>query len=59
MSEEFTRKHKFRRTELERLVYIRNVNGMFNYVGLIRGIVEIEIFFKGYKERISIDVMGG
>ena len=59
MSEEFVRKYKFRRTELERLVYVRNVDGMFNYVGPIRGTVEIEIFFKGYKERISIDVMGG
>ena len=31
MSEEFARKHKFRRTELERLVYVRNVDGTFNY----------------------------
>ena len=27
MSEEFVRKHKFRRTNLERLIYIRNVDG--------------------------------
>ena len=31
MSEEFTRKHKFRRMELERPVYVRNVDGTFNY----------------------------
>jgi len=59
MSEEFVRKHKFRRTKLERPVYVRNVNGTLNYVGPIVDIVEVEIFFKGYKERTSIDVIGG
>ena len=59
MSKEFARKHKFRRTELKRLVHVRNVDGMFNYVGPIVDTVEVEIFFKGHKERTSIDVMGG
>ena len=31
ISEEFARKHKFRRTELERPVHVRNVDGTFNY----------------------------
>ena len=59
MSKEFARKHKFRRMELERLVHMRNVDGTFNYVGPIVDMVEIEIYFKGHKERTSIDVMGG
>ena len=59
MSEEFARKHKFRRTELERPVHVRNVDSTFNYVGPIVDMVEVEIFFKGHKERTSIDVMGG
>ena len=59
MSEEFARRHKFRRTKLERPVYVRNVDGMLNYVGPIVDIVEMEIFFKGHKERTSIDVIGG
>ena len=59
MSEEFTRKHKFRRTKLERPVYVRNVDGMLNYAGPIVDTVEVEIFFKGHKERTSIDVIGG
>jgi len=59
MSEEFARRHKFRRTKLERPVYVRNVDGMLNYAGPIVDTVEVEIFFKGYKERISIDVIGG
>ena len=59
MSEEFVRRHKFKRTKLERPVYVRNVDGMLNYVGPIVNIVEVEIFFKGHKERMSIDVIGG
>jgi len=59
MSEEFAKKHRFRRTKLERLVYVRNVDGTLNYAGPIVYIVEVEIFFKGHKERTSIDVIGG
>jgi len=59
MSEEFARTHKFKRTKLEKPIYMRNVNSMLNYIGPIVDIVEVEIFFKGYKERTSIDMIGG
>jgi len=59
MSKEFVRRHKFKRMKLERLVYMRNVDGMLNYVGLIVDTVEVEIFFKGHKKRTWIDVIGG
>ncbi len=59
MSEEFMRRHKFKRIKLERLVYVRNVNGMLNYAGPIVDIVEVEIFFKEHKKRMSIDVIRG
>jgi len=59
ISEEFARKHRFKRTKLERLVYVRNVDGTLNYVGPIVDTVEVEIFFKGHKERTSINVIGG
>ena len=58
MSEEFARKHRFRRTKLERPIYVRNVDGTLNYVGPIKDTVEMEIFFKGHKERMLIDVIG-
>ena len=58
MSEEFARRHKFKRTKLERPVYVRNVDGMLNYAGPIVNTVEVEIFFKRHKERMSIDVIG-
>ena len=40
-------------------MYVRNVDGTLNYVGPIMDTVEVEIFFKGHKERTSIDVIGG
>ena len=58
MSEEFVRKNKFKRTKLERPVYVRNIDSMLNYIKPIVDTVEVEIFFKGHKERTSIDVIG-
>ena len=59
ISEEFTKRHKFKRTKLERPVYMRNVNSTLNYVEPIVDTVEIKIFFKGHKEQTLIDVIGG
>jgi len=53
MSEEFVR------MKLEKPVYVRNVNGTLNYVGPIIDTVEVEVFFKGHKERTSIDIIRG
>ena len=57
MSEEFARKHRFKRTKLERPIYVRNVDGTLNYIGPIKDTVEIKIFFKKHKERTLIDVI--
>ena len=54
MSEEFARKHRFRRTKLEKPIYVRNVDRMLNYAGPIMDTVEVEIFFKGHKKRIDV-----
>ena len=59
ISKEFARRNKFKRTKLERPVYVRNVDGTLNYVGPIVDTVKMEIFFREHKERISIDVIGG
>jgi len=59
MSEEFVRKHRFRRTKLERLIYMRNVDRTLNYAEPIVDMVEVEIFFKEHKERLLIDMIGG
>jgi len=57
MSEEFVKKHRFRRIKLERPIYVRNVDGTLNYTGPIVDTVEVEIYFKEHKERTSIDVI--
>ena len=44
---------------MKKPVYMRNVDSMLNYAGLIVDTVEVEIFFKEHKERISIDMIGG
>ena len=59
MSKEFVKRHKFKKTKLERPVYVRNIDGTLNYTGPIVNMVKVEIFFKGHKERMSIDVIGG
>ena len=59
MSKEFAKKHKFKRMKLERPVYVRNVDSILNYAGSIVNTVEMEIFFKGYKERTLIDIIRG
>jgi len=58
MSKEFVRKHRFKRTKLERLIYMRNMDGTLNYTRPIMNIMEVEIFFKEHKEKTSIDVIG-
>ena len=58
MSEEFAKRYKFKRMKLERLVYVRNVDGILNYARPIVDTVEVEIFFKEHKERMSINVIG-
>ena len=59
ISEEFIRKYRFRRIKLERPIYMKNVDGILNYVRPIVDTVEVGIFFKGHKERMSINVIGG
>ena len=59
ISEKFARKHGFRRTKLERLIYVRNVDGTLNYTGPIVDTKKIEIFFKEHKKMTLINVIEG
>ena len=58
MSSEFTRK-QFKLNKIKRPIYMRNANSIFNKKEPIEHTVEINIFYKGYKERTDIDVIGG
>jgi len=57
VSSEFVKKNKFKK-KLERQIYVRNVNSIFNHKGPMEHIVEVELFYRGHKERTEIDVIG-
>ena len=49
-------KHGFRLQKLERPIIVRNVDGMNNSRGAITHQVEANVYYKGYVERMRIDV---
>ena len=57
ISSEFTRKQIFQLKKIERPIYIKNMNCFFNKEGPIEYIVEVNIYYQGYRERIEIDVI--
>ena len=59
MSSEFTWKQGFKLNKIENLIYMRNVNGIFNKEELIENIMEVNIYYQGHKERTEIDVIRG
>ena len=59
MSSEFARKQGFKLKKLERLINVRNVNGLLNKEGPIENTMEVNIYYQEYRERTEIDVIGG
>jgi len=57
MNLKFVKKNEFKKKRLERLIYVKNVDGTFNYEGLIEYTVEVELFFKELQERTLIDMI--
>ena len=45
--------------KIEKLIYIRNISGIFNKEGPIEYIVEVNIYYQRYRKRTEIDVIGG
>ena len=45
MSSKFVRKQEFKLKKIERLIYVRNMNGIFNKKGLIEHAVKINIYY--------------
>jgi len=59
MSSEFVRKQGFKLRKIEKPIYMRNIDNSFNKEGPIKYIVEVNIYYQGYRERTEIDVIGG
>ena len=51
MSSECTRKQDFKLKKLERLMNVRNVDGLLNKEGPIEHTVEVNIYYQGHRER--------
>jgi len=58
MSLEFEKKNKVRKKKLDRLIYMRNVNGTFNHKRLIEHTVKIKLLYRGHKKKTEIDMIG-
>jgi len=58
MSLEFVRKQGFKLNKVKKLIYVRNVDGIFNKKEPIDHIVEMNIFDQRHRERIEIDKIG-
>ena len=59
MSLEFVRKQGFRLKKIERPIYVRNVNSSFNKEGLIKHMIEVNIYYQGHRERTEINIIIG
>jgi len=58
MSLKFARKQEFKLKKIERPIHVKNVDGSFNKEGLIKHMVEVNIYYQGHRERMEIDVIG-
>jgi len=59
MSSEFAKKQGFKLKKLERLMYVRNMDGLLNKEGFIEHMVEVNIYYQGHRERTEIDDIRG
>jgi len=58
ISSEFARKQEFKLKKIEKSIYIRNMNILFNKEGPIKHMVEVNIYYQGHRERMEIDIIG-
>ena len=40
-------------------MYVRNVDSLLNKEGLIKYMMEVNIYYQGHRESMEIDVIGG
>ena len=59
MSLEFAKKQGFKLKKLERPMNVRNVDGSLNKEGLIKNMVEVNIYYQEHKRKMEINVIRG
>ena len=57
ISLEFARKQGFKLKKINKLIYIRNVNSSFNKEEPIEHMVEVNIYYQGYRERTEMNMI--
>ena len=58
ISSEFARKQRFKLKKLDKLMYVRNVDGLLNKEKPIKHMVKVNIYYQGHRERTEIDIIG-
>ena len=53
------KKQRFKLKKIERPIYVRNMDGMFNKEEPIKHTVKVNIYYQRYRKRTEIDVIGG
>ena len=59
ISLEFARKQRFKLNKIENLIYVRNIDGIFNKEELIENMVKVNIYYQGHRKRMEIDIIRG
>ena len=59
MSSEFAKRQDFKLKKLKRPMNVRNVDRSLNKEGPIKHTVEVNIYFKGHRERTEINMIRG
>jgi len=54
MSSEFARKQESKLKKMERPIYVRNMDGIFNKEESIENTMEVNIYYQEYRERMEI-----
>jgi len=59
MSSEFARKQGFKLKRIKNLIYVRNMDRIFNKERPIENMIKVNIYYQEHRERTEIDVIGG
>ena len=57
MSSEFVKKKRFKFKKIEKIIYVRNINRIFNKERPIEYTVEVNIHYQKYRKRMEINVI--
>ena len=57
MSSEFVKKKRFKLKRIEKIIYVRNINRIFNKERPIEYTVEVNIHYQKYRKRMEINVI--